>query len=542
MSQTTAFKIAAGLTAGLGLAWSSTMAPAAFAAPQDMAPPAAAPTAPVAPAEPAPARVLLMSDGRVIQGAILETDDGYVVKTSFGPLRFRRRDVVRTFSGIPDVYAYKRTVVPENDPGERLKLAQWCVGQKMYAEAQAELQLVLAYSPGLKQAEQMQHMLQAKLAVPADNAVMLSGATSEQLNPGRDTIPISNGADPPAPLSANVLRELRDEYRKNPRSNEYPVIFDLPPQQAVQRYREFATFIHPALQTHCAGCHNEQSDSSFRLIQTRVRRDMSNDLVVRANLDAALQLVDPAQPDASRLLTSSIMPHPPTNRPVLTGPNSRTYQQFAAWVQNVSAAGGTPTSDRSVAKTTAPGEPSVSPNLPPQPADGGGFAVDRAGAARAPSGPPATTSPANPPVLRAAPPLPTPVVHFPPAPAQVIEPTPAGQLVPESVDDQPRSTPSDSAFRITSPQDVVKAAQASRTANPAPAGTGATVPSQSVSFDPMHPVDWTGATPGTTSPTASDGAATSTKSATETARTKKSVKIRRDVLQKFMTPGGAPQP
>jgi hypothetical protein len=525
MSQTTAFKIAAGLSAGLGLAWSSATVRAVAVTPQDMAPPVAAATAPVAPAEPQPARVLLLSDGRVIQGAILETDDGYVVKTGFGPLTFKRRDVVRAFPGVAELYAYKREVVPENDPDERLKLAQWCVGQKMYAEAQNELQLVLAYSPGLKQAEQMQHMLKARLEVPTDGAVMLSSASADQVDANRPAAPGAADAEPPAPLSANVLRELRDEYRKNPRSGDLPVILDLAPQEAVQRYREFATFIHPSLQRYCAGCHNEQSDSSFRLIQTRVRRDMDNELVIRANLDAVLPLVDSAQPEASKLLTSSIMPHPPNNRAVLSGPNSRTYQQFAAWVQGMTAANPATASGRSPARASAPLPPGYAAT--PGGAAGGGFAADRSGA----TPPPASASTTgvrtgtagNPPILRATPPIP---FQQPRAEPEVIVPSAAGQILPDSTGGQSRVVPPDSDFQVQTAESVVKSMKQSAP----PAVTSK--PSAPTSAD---------AAPDTSALAIDPAAVVSPQTAPATpAAPKKPIKIKGDVLQKFMTGRGSP--
>ncbi len=65
----------------------------------------------VAPSTPAPT-VLLMSDGRVIRGEVLETDDGYLVKTPIGKLPFPRRQVVGVFGSIHELYEYKEERPP----------------------------------------------------------------------------------------------------------------------------------------------------------------------------------------------------------------------------------------------------------------------------------------------------------------------------------------------------------------------------------------------------------------------------------------------
>ncbi len=419
---TTIPKITAGLTV-LGLLWGPATLPAAppqvpAQATPTAVPPASAPT------------VLLLSDGRVVQGTIRETDLGYSVATPFGELPFRRRDVVQTFVSIQQVYQYKQSLVPERDPDERLRLAQWCVTQRLFEEARNELDLVLKLSPGLPQAKSMLFMIDAevrKASLPRPDEA-LQRASAEEMPAGV-----------PGTLNPSIIRELRDEYRRTPNAGGIPIIFDLPPAVAVKRYREFATFIHPALHRTCAQCHNEQSQGSFRLIQARARRDLENDLVIRANLDAVLPLVDPFDPEVSKLLTSAIMPHPPTNRPVLTGPNSHTYQLLANWVHGLK--------DTTAAAPSQTHAPTDAVNrtgfAAPAPTPSGGFAADRAA-------PPPTRPATRPaPTTSNSPAQNLPALSnttLPPFDPDPVVPTPAGQIFPGAVTRQQAQLPPPSSF------------------------------------------------------------------------------------------------
>src|SRR5258708_4455827 len=108
---------------------------ATHAAPGD--PPAPTVTAPAGAPATSPS-VLLKSNGQVRRGVITEEVDRYVVRVPGGEIRVPKRDAERTFDSIAAAYRYKRENVPEGDPDEHLKLARWCLTQKMMAEAKAE--------------------------------------------------------------------------------------------------------------------------------------------------------------------------------------------------------------------------------------------------------------------------------------------------------------------------------------------------------------------------------------------------------------------
>lgn len=403
----------------------------------------AAPTPAVEPAAPAPEApaeaVLLLSNGQVVSGLVEETDEGYLVRTPIGQLPYRRRQVVKVFASMAEVYAFRRDRTPASDPDERLKLAQWCLAQKLNDEAQAELKNVLALNPEDPRARSMLFQLQSasRRGMPADESVQLTGA--EQI-------------EPPAALSSSMLKELREAGRNNPLASGLPVIFDLPQALAVKRYQEFAEYVHPALQRTCAQCHNEESSTSFQLIQARTRRDLSNDLMTRANLDATLRLVEPKDPTKSSLLSAAIMPHPPSGKPILTGPNHPTYRLLITWLQGLRS----PTATAGPS-STAPQSPSgVVPTGAQIPAAAPArFAADRLATPPAAAPP----QPAAPPAAAAAAALPQPpqevldaphTIQFPYLGGQVQQaaPIPAGQMLPGSATGRPSSPPPPAAFKM----------------------------------------------------------------------------------------------
>jgi hypothetical protein len=107
----------------------------------------------------------------------------------------------------------------------------------------------------------------------------------------------------------------------------------------VKRSEQFSRNVHPVLQAACARCHNEQYSGRFQLVEVKNRRGLSPD-VIRANLDATLELIDPENPAKSELLSSVILPHGngPHRRPIFAGTNDQRFQVLSAWVNSLRAA------------------------------------------------------------------------------------------------------------------------------------------------------------------------------------------------------------
>jgi hypothetical protein len=312
-----------GLIAVLTAATLSTLVLLARAQTDDRTPAEAPPARPAAaPRE----QYLLLTDGRLIHGVVSRQDSSYVVSQKLGVIRFPERLVEGAFDSVRAAYDYRLDQLPDRDPAECMKLAQWCLGFGMAAEAKAQLVKVLELSPGHAPA-------QAMLAKIDRQGLPASGPAVDR--DVQQTAAADVEEDRPGALDSAVLRRAQ----RGMGLSGLPVIFDLPQAVAVRRADEFARLIHPILQAKCAGCHDGSYNGSFQLVTARTRRDQTPD-ALRANLDATLRLIDPVNPARSELLSSTLRPHGigPKNRPIFAGSNDRAYQVLAAWVNSLRSA------------------------------------------------------------------------------------------------------------------------------------------------------------------------------------------------------------
>ena len=326
--------------------------------------------------------VLLLYNGNVVSGIVARDGTNFVLRQRLGTLTFPRREVECVRGSLREIYLYKLERLAEFDPDEHMKLARWCLHQKLNADARERLASVVELSPGHREAQAMITSIDAHAEREAQHDPGI-----EQVGGG------AIGVDRPSELNPAVLQGARRP--SNVAALGQPAIFDLPPAVAVRRTQDFAQFVHPVLQKQCAKCHNERSAGSFQLIQARTTRELVDPLIVRSNMEAALTLVDPENLKQSLLLTSALLPHPPQNQPILISPKTQSYQNLSTWVQSLrissdaeqaQAAGGF-ASDRAASnpgqagspltpisalpRPTTPVPPTIAPNpvavMPPQP-------------------------------------------------------------------------------------------------------------------------------------------------------------------------------
>ena len=307
-------KSKAGLAAlGLSLA-SASLAPG-----QEAAPPIPATMPAQAPSDAPAFAVLLLSNGRILQGNVSEAPagDAYELHLKGGSIPVLKKDVVKRYRSMVAMYEDKAAHLAERDPDERMKLALWCLEQHMEAQAREQLQAVLAINPGDRRAARMVANIDGNAQRAAARDPEVRAAAAEVVaNPSREREPAAMAVPRPRTVAG--------------RSAERPVIFDLPADVATRRFVEFAWDVHPILQASCGSCHNESYQGDFRLLG-RSRREWTAD-VVRANLDATLRYVRRDDPVHSDLVAYAANPHGPSPRPVFSGPNDRRYQRLVAWL------------------------------------------------------------------------------------------------------------------------------------------------------------------------------------------------------------------
>jgi hypothetical protein len=274
------------------------------------------------------AEIVLLDDGRIVSGVLSEEDSVLIVTQPIGAMRFPKKKVEKVFGSIREVYRYKLERLAENDTDERLKLARWCLRQKMEAEAREQLEAILRLNSKHTEAKAMLVSLdqvRARLTMRSRDPEVKQTA-AEQVGP------VEKGR--PGSLDASIIYGAT----RGMGISDLPVIFDLPPSQAVKRADQFARYVHPVLQAYCARCHHERYDGDFQLVQVKNKHDRTKESL-RANLDATLKLIDRENPRRSQLLASSLLPHGRglNPRPIFQGSNDKAYQILAAWVNSLQA-------------------------------------------------------------------------------------------------------------------------------------------------------------------------------------------------------------
>ncbi len=298
-----------------GLFWLA----ASVAQGQDSPSPQGPPTIP-APASSSTFSVLLMSNGTVVQGEILDDPAGgvYRLKTRGGQVPYPKSSVKRAGHSIEELYRYQVAALPPGDGDERMKLVRWCLTEHLSDLAREQLAEVLKLCPDDMQAKRMAANLDA-------NAENRNRDLAVRQTSGEAVLD-----EAPAPLPPGLGKAIRRGF-----GNNLPEIFDLAPALAVQRASEFAQYVQPVLQQNCASCHNEKYQGDFQLVLIKNRRDQQNPDIVRANLDAVLRLVNPDDPSRSELLSAGLVPHGPNKGAIFRGANDKQYYILSTWVRRV---------------------------------------------------------------------------------------------------------------------------------------------------------------------------------------------------------------
>ncbi len=286
---------------------------------------------------------LMLTNGQILKGIVQEEENTISVTQRAGVMRFPKSKVEGVFGSLREAYEYRLTQLPERDPDERMKLALWCLNLELKAEARLQLSQILKENPSNPQAKAM--------LISLDQAAQRLAMRQRDPEVRRTKAERPMDPDRPRALDSGVIRDAQSALG----IPNTPIIFDLPRPMAIRRTEEFVRFVHPLLQAYCSKCHNEGYQGNFQLIPVKTRADRTTD-AIRANLDATLRLVDPANPARSELLSSTLRAHGTGagKRPIFPGSNDRAYQVLATWVNHLAAQ---KTAPESTATEPGEGEP-----------------------------------------------------------------------------------------------------------------------------------------------------------------------------------------
>ena len=268
---------------------------------------------------------MLLTNGRLIPGIVSETESEYAIEQPVGTMRFPKKRVEGSFDSVRQAYEYKLSQLPDRDSEEQMKLALWCLHLKLTAEAGQQLNVVLEQNPNHAQAKAMLISLEQAATRTA----------RRELDPAvRQTEAEVEADGRPEALDSGTLRK----FQRGLGVKDLPVIFDLPRPLAIRRTEEFARYVHPVLQKYCANCHDGEYHGKFQLVPIKGKADRTAD-ALRANLDATLQFIDPANPSHSELLSVTLRPHGAGSkpRPIFPGSNAQAYKVLAEWASHLVA-------------------------------------------------------------------------------------------------------------------------------------------------------------------------------------------------------------
>ncbi len=247
-------------------------------------------------------KLLLLDNGKVIQGLIQEGPTGYVVSKPEGKLVIAFDQVRFKAEDLQDAYRQQRNTLPDHSASAHVELARWCMTYGLMDEAHKEAREALRREPGSRIARNMLERIDEKL------------------------------------FKTNELPQVKKS------NGGYSMLGDAKPLMTVEALgglpreaaSDFVLKLQPLLVNRCAtgGCHGPGSGNGFELQRVKIGQGSSKSSSER-NLASVLALVDREQPGKSPLLTKlrgdtkSLSLKPPHG-----GLSSEQMQILRAWIDS----------------------------------------------------------------------------------------------------------------------------------------------------------------------------------------------------------------
>jgi hypothetical protein len=250
----------------------------------------AAPTTTPSQATTSPPKFILLNNGQVVHGEILSSAETVQIRSERGIISIPRNDIALIAATLQEVYQFQKASVPQTSDAS-LKLADWCVANKLNNEAALEFDraILLAGHPQLAE------------AIRSRKNAALSMVDERQLQ--------------------SQMKEMETQKYKQWKQKVPPATF-----------ATFKREILPMLVQNCSGiaCHSGNSINEFRF----VANPHNSDVDVARNLHVVLGYITPDKAIESRLLLVPIAPHGRTKE-IFTWRNSGAYEKLCLWTDQV---------------------------------------------------------------------------------------------------------------------------------------------------------------------------------------------------------------
>ncbi|TWT67727.1 hypothetical protein Pla123a_42830 [Posidoniimonas polymericola] len=246
---------------------------------------------------------VLLHNGNVMTGRVSRSGGRVLLSNVGSQLWLEESAIAHEAATLEEVYQWKRAAIKRPTVNDHLRLASWCLEQRLMPQASREL-------------------LEARVADPTDRRVaVLERRLFESSRPRQ-----SDPAVRPASYEAPVLAPARAPATTS------AAIESLPPGVAEQ----FVRRVQPILVNNCTagGCHQGTGPEEF-ILDRSLLHGQGDHRTTHANLTAVLEYIDRHDPAASTLLNAAQRPHAGRTTPAFTGRHAALEAHLVAWVNSV---------------------------------------------------------------------------------------------------------------------------------------------------------------------------------------------------------------
>jgi hypothetical protein len=278
------------------------------------------------------AGLLVLRNGQVLEGEVTQAGDYYVVTLGgTSEIRIKTAEVEAVCGSLDEAYEFKAGHLSGNGAKPHLELAEWCLRHHLHARCAQQLVAAMRLEPNNPSLKLLERRLefaaqQPKAIVATPTAASSAVVSSEQVE--------------------KAIREL--------------------PAGSIEK---FSAIVQPILLNRCGAnqCHGPNSKAEFRLLRPAPGQVASRRFTER-NLYAALQQLDPSQPDDSRLLILPQRRHGSALSAVFDNQSQKQLSELSAWVKLTLAAPHTSpaTIPDGTATLSQPTSPATTPTRAPQ--------------------------------------------------------------------------------------------------------------------------------------------------------------------------------
>jgi len=248
---------------------------------------------------PTSGHVLVLENGRTLQGDIEREGSQYRVRRSIGETWVSGDKVIRLCASLEDAYDFLRRQANLRDPDERMRLARWCQEHELRDQAMREVAAAVDLRPYNVEYRRLLQSMERSAAEAKESSPNHPGAGH----------PANRNEPPPVDLTAGAVSQ-------------------------------FITKVQPVLMNTCAGCHGTAHPGPFQLEKV-VDNGVVSRRATQHNLAHVLAQINADNVSASPFLTKAVSIHgeglpslqSPSGQPPIKNREAAAYHRLEDWVK-----------------------------------------------------------------------------------------------------------------------------------------------------------------------------------------------------------------